>query len=257
MTLVPASRSPTLHVGGPLQHHHRGVQGSEGGPGRSDRGRPGRQRRGGRGAARGRRRGGRDHGVASRGGSPIGRERGQWRLGSRGAEIRAARADAPLRWHGGHVSAVTGTQAPSRSGSEMALSIVVGVDGSRASVDALATAIRLAGRGGGGIHACYVDRVASPLPAGGFFVPLPPVEVDRDDRVDRLGRVVVAALGQAGIGGEFTCRRGDAAAELERLALAHEADHLVVGRSTHPHLHLGNVPGRLIAMGSRPVLVVP
>ena len=139
----------------------------------------------------------------------------------------------------------------------MAHSIVVGVDGSRASEDALATAIRLAGREGGSIHACYVARVVSPVPAGGFIMPLVPVEDDTGAEMDRIRDLVVAALGRARVVGDFTCRSGEAAVELEGLAMAHEADLLVVGRSVHPHLHLGNVPGRLIAMGRRPVLVVP
>ena len=47
------------------------------------------------------------------------------------------------------------------------------------------------------------------------------------------------------------------ARELEALAEACHADLIVVGRSRHPALHLGGVPRRLLAMGRRPVLVVP
>jgi nucleotide-binding universal stress UspA family protein len=35
------------------------------------------------------------------------------------------------------------------------------------------------------------------------------------------------------------------------------ADLIVVGRSRHPALHLGGVPRKLLAMGHRPVLIVP
>ena len=41
-------------------------------------------------------------------------------------------------------------------------------------------------------------------------------------------------LGQAHVGGDFTCRSGEVAAELELLAVSCKADLVVVGRSTHP-----------------------
>jgi len=50
---------------------------------------------------------------------------------------------------------------------------------------------------------------------------------------------------------------GDRHDFLETLAEACHADLIVVGRSRHPALHLGGVPRRLLAMGHRPVLVVP
>ena len=132
--------------------------------------------------------------------------------------------------------------------------IVVGIDGSRASERALTMAIRLAGRERGHVHACHVGHLVVPVAFGSFVVP---VEDDLDATVERLDHVVGEALGQAEVCGDFSWRRGEVAPELERAAADHEAELLVVGRSAHPHFHVGNVPSRLIAMGRRSVLVVP
>jgi nucleotide-binding universal stress UspA family protein len=57
--------------------------------------------------------------------------------------------------------------------------------------------------------------------------------------------------------GLFSCLDGDIASELEAQAERCRADLVVVRRSRHPALRLGGVPRKLLAMGDRPVLVVP
>jgi nucleotide-binding universal stress UspA family protein len=92
---------------------------------------------------------------------------------------------------------------------------------------------------------------------GSFLGPSVSVADALDETVERLSRLVREELGTAEVGGDFAWTQGDVATELQRLAATHDADLIVVGRSAHPHLHVGNVPNRLITMGLRPVLVVP
>jgi nucleotide-binding universal stress UspA family protein len=134
-------------------------------------------------------------------------------------------------------------------------SIVVGVDGSATSWRALAMAVGIARREQGSVHACYVAH--TPIPAVGLAVPIAPLETGTEEDGGELGRSVCEELRQAGVAGEFSFRSGDVGRELELLANACQADLIVVGRSRHPALHLGGVPRRLLAMGKRPVLVVP
>ena len=134
-------------------------------------------------------------------------------------------------------------------------SIVVGFDGSETSYRAFAMATGLAGREHGSVHACFVAHLPATAALGGLVGPAPPLEYP--DRIDDLAAFVTEELARAGVRGELTRRSGEVAAELERLAAAWAADLLVVGRSTHPHLHLGGVPRHLLARGRIPVLVVP
>ena len=133
-------------------------------------------------------------------------------------------------------------------------SIVVGFDGSETSHRALAMAIGLAGRECGSVHACFVAHLPATAALGGL-VGTAPALYDPEEG-DELGGAVTEELARAGVSGGFSCRYGEVAAELERLAVDCGADLLVVGRSTHPHLHLGGIPRQLLARGRLPVLVV-
>ena len=133
--------------------------------------------------------------------------------------------------------------------------IVVGFDGSETSYRAFAMAIGLAGREHGVVHAGFVAHLPATADPGGFVAPASLIFDPEGD--DELASFVTAELARTGVAGDFTRRSGDVAAELERLAEACGADLLVVGRSTHPHLHLGGVPRQLLARGRMPVLVVP
>jgi nucleotide-binding universal stress UspA family protein len=120
-------------------------------------------------------------------------------------------------------------------------SIVVGTDGSETSYRAFAMAVGFAVREQGCVHACFVAHVPGAAALGGFLAPVPLVTYPESD--DRLASFVTEELGQA--------------AELELLAVSYKADLVVVGRSAHPHLHLGGVPRQLLARGHFPILVVP
>ncbi|MGA3354329.1 MAG: universal stress protein [Acidimicrobiales bacterium] len=134
-------------------------------------------------------------------------------------------------------------------------SIVVGIDGSETSYRAFAMAVGLAVREEGCVHACYVAHLPGAAAIGGFFAPVPLIADAESD--ERLARFVTEELFQAQVGGDFTCRSGDIGNELEILAETCKADLIVVGRSAHPHLHLGGVPRQLLGRARFPILVVP
>ena len=124
-------------------------------------------------------------------------------------------------------------------------SIVVGTDGSDPSYRGFAMAVGLAVREQGCVHACFVSHVPGAAALGGFFAPVPLVSDAESD--EHLAQFVTQELGQASVRGDFTCRSGEVAAELEQLAEDCKADLVVVGRSAHPALHLGGVPRQLLA----------
>jgi len=97
-------------------------------------------------------------------------------------------------------------------------SIVVGTDGSETSYRAFAMAVGFAVREQGCVHACFVAHVPGAAALGGFLAPVPLVTYPESD--DRLASFVTEELGQAHVGGDFTCRSGEVAAELELLAVS-------------------------------------
>jgi len=133
--------------------------------------------------------------------------------------------------------------------------LVVGVDGSTTSWRALSMALGIASRDAARVHVCLVLEPRSTPEIATFHTPFP-IVADEYDGAD-LGNEVRKQMAQSGVEGEFSCRRGSVAPELEALAATYGADVIVVGRSRHPALHLGGVPRKLLAVGSRPVLVVP
>ncbi len=134
--------------------------------------------------------------------------------------------------------------------------IVVGVDGSDTSWRALSMAIGLARRWEGcTIRICYVSQVPVSAQLGAIALPISPLAGANE--AGELKQAVSDELARYSVAGEFNERSGDVARELEGLAEACHADMIVLGRSRHPALHLGGVPRRVLAMGHRPVLVVP
>ena len=105
------------------------------------------------------------------------------------------------------------------------------------------------------IHICYVVQVPVSAQLGAMAVPISPFA--GGDVAGELKAAISDELARNDVMGEFNERTGDVARELEALAEACHADLIVVGRSRHPALHLGGSPRRLLAMGHRPVLVVP
>lgn len=102
---------------------------------------------------------------------------------------------------------------------------------------------------------CYVCHISAAAEAPLVFAPLMPVLEPEED--DDLARQVKDELDVAGVNGDFVSLNGEVAQQLEELAERCHADLIVVGRSRHLALHLGGVPRRLLAMGHRPILVVP
>jgi len=131
--------------------------------------------------------------------------------------------------------------------------LVVGIDGSTTAWRALSAAAGVAARYSAFVRVCYVSHVPASAQMGVFGVAVPPVLDEGED----LRPEVEKELAEAGVPGDFVVLKGDVAHELEALAEKCRADIIVVGRSEHPALHLGGVPRKLLAMGRRPVLVVP
>ena len=105
------------------------------------------------------------------------------------------------------------------------------------------------------IHILYVSQVPVSAQLGAIALPISPLAGANE--AGELKRAISEELARYAVVGEFNERSGDVARELETLAEACRADLIVVGRSRHPALHLGGVPRRVLAMGRRPVLVVP
>ncbi|HXW79255.1 MAG TPA: universal stress protein [Acidimicrobiales bacterium] len=135
------------------------------------------------------------------------------------------------------------------------MDIVVGFDGSPASWRAFFMALGIAQRERASVHVSFVYHVPVPASAGALTLPPPGLVVGQGG--GQLEQQATAELEVAGVEGAFTCLEGDIASELEALAERCRADLVVVGRSRHPALRLGGVPRKLLAMGHRPVLVVP
>jgi nucleotide-binding universal stress UspA family protein len=131
--------------------------------------------------------------------------------------------------------------------------IVVGIDGSTTAWRAFSMAVGIAGRYKAFVRACYVAHIPATAEMGVFGVSVPAVFDDGQDLKEEVDK----ELAEAGVAGDFTCAKGDVAHELEVLAESCHADIIVVGRSRHPALHLGGIPRKLLAMGRRPVLIVP
>ena len=131
----------------------------------------------------------------------------------------------------------------------------MGIDGSTTSWRAFSMAVGVAKRYQACVHACFVLHVPASAEMAAFTMAA--TTYAEGDGGGTLGRAVAEELRWADISGDFTSLSGDVAHELEALAESCLADVIVVGRSRHPALHLGGVPRRLLAMGRRPVLVVP
>jgi len=129
--------------------------------------------------------------------------------------------------------------------------IVVGVDGSEDSIQAVAFAGRLAKETGACLTVLYVQH----LPVVG------PPELERNHRMAerRVARRVVKALMPLTVPWDLEVGGGDVAREVQRVARERGADLIVVGtRGQGPIGRLlgGSVSTRVIHHADRPVLVV-
>ena len=136
--------------------------------------------------------------------------------------------------------------------------IVVGVDGSEDSIQAVAFAGRLAKETGAGLTVVYVQHV----PVGDSGPPfVGPPELERDHRMAerRVARRVVKALMPLTVPWDLEVGGGDVAEEVQRVARERGADLIVVGtRGQGPIGRLlgGSVSTRVVHHADRPVLVV-
>lgn len=160
-----------------------------------------------------------------------------------------------------HNACVTSGEAGSfELGTDGPTVILVGVDGSPASLRAGAYAAGLARRQGARLVVVYVSPLATlatamPL-AGASVVGLQSEAFEEIS--DDLRRQVEGQARERGIAVTFVARRGDPFSELRRLADEIRAEAIVVGASAKAgHRLVGSVAVRLVRAGRWPVTVVP
>lgn len=152
---------------------------------------------------------------------------------------------------------------PSPTVGAAATVVLVGVDGSESSWDALSWACGEAQRLRGRVLAVLVSSSAD-IGIGAVRSALVGVTgVDADshlmgtERAEALTHELESYAADHDLDLTFVHTHGDAACELLRLAAAHHADQIVVGRSTKARHHLaGSLGRRLVGKREAPVVVV-
>jgi nucleotide-binding universal stress UspA family protein len=137
--------------------------------------------------------------------------------------------------------------------------LVVGVDGSAPSWDALAWAAGEAQRGNGRIVAVFVTPAIEPEEALGSTAPLGyAAAVDARDQVaEELAAEVARRADALGVKVRFIRGVGDTVRVLTEVAHSQHADLMVVGRSSKMlHRLAGSVSRRLVLKRESPVIVV-
>lgn len=139
----------------------------------------------------------------------------------------------------------------------MASVIVVGVNASRESEQALATAAALAARTDHSLTVVYVAHLPAtaavdPVGAGAMIASL-------DEVVDQCHVLCELTLAGVEVAWTFEVRQGYPVGALIDAAHERQADCIVVGRGEHRRFpsRLGSVASRLVQRAHRPVLVVP
>ncbi|SER79268.1 universal stress protein [Actinokineospora terrae] len=128
--------------------------------------------------------------------------------------------------------------------------IVVGVDGTQASLNAFAWAAGLARREHARLVLVYVEQLANPAYWTG--VGITGAREAAEAYADELRLDATRYLDPIGVSWEVVHVSGDPARGIESAAEQAGADCVVVGRSRH-----GRVTRTLIADAARPVVVVP
>lgn len=137
--------------------------------------------------------------------------------------------------------------------------LVVGVDGSAPSWDALAWAAGEARRANGRIVAVFATSLIEPEEAFGVTAPLgyAVAEQTRDQMAERLAAEVATRAETLCVEATFVRGTGDAPRVLSDVARSEHADLIVVGRSEKMlHRLAGSVGRRLVLNRNGPVLVV-
>lgn len=140
--------------------------------------------------------------------------------------------------------------------------VLVGIDGSETSYDALSWACGEARRLRGRAVAVFVSSSADSTIATTAFIGTFPFdcgwnEATATERAETLRREAWCYAAAHGVHLTFVHTHGDTASELLRLAKLHHADQIVVGRSMKARHHLaGSLGCRLLGKRQAPVVVV-
>jgi nucleotide-binding universal stress UspA family protein len=137
--------------------------------------------------------------------------------------------------------------------------VVVGVDGSVASLRALSWATGLAARNGAGLVVVHVRHQASlPVPETAW-IDADQVWAAGDDLEGALRAEIDDALKHIeGLTGRMVVRRGDPVREITAVAAEQRADAIVVGSTRRRgRWSRRSLSGRLVRHGRWPVIVVP
>jgi len=139
--------------------------------------------------------------------------------------------------------------------------VVVGIDGSDTSWDALCWACGETSRLGGRTVAVFVGPTSAATTAtasfGGAVVAYGAIQQTMIDQAEELGDQIRGYALDHGVNLTFVHTQGDTAAELLRIAGSDHADLIVVGRSTKARHHLaGSLGRRLVGRHGAPIIVV-
>jgi nucleotide-binding universal stress UspA family protein len=145
---------------------------------------------------------------------------------------------------------------PSRSASAV---VVVGIDGSDASWDALYWACGETSRLGGRTLAVFVGPISAASSAASFAGAMAygTIQQTMIDQAEELGDQIRGYARDHAVDLTFVHTRGDTATELLRIAGSDHADLIVVGRSIKARHHFaGSLGRRLVGRSNAPVVVV-
>jgi nucleotide-binding universal stress UspA family protein len=153
-------------------------------------------------------------------------------------------------------------RAHDSSGPPVSAAVVVGIDGSDTSWDAFCWACGETRRLGGRTVAVFVGPTsvgasATAASFAGAVGAYGAIQQSMTYLAEELSDQVRAYGHDHGVDVAFVHTQGDTATELVRIANAHHADLLVVGRSTKARHHLaGSLGRRLVGRRGAPIIVV-
>jgi nucleotide-binding universal stress UspA family protein len=144
-------------------------------------------------------------------------------------------------------------------GTDGPMAILAGFDDTVTAGRALAYAVGLARRQRARLIAVYVVPIGSVAAASASGAAVMAAEAEaRDEIAADLRARVERARSELGVAVEFVLARGDAYAEIKRIAAESRADAIVVGASAKAgHRLVGSLAVRLVRAGRWPVTVVP
>ena len=161
--------------------------------------------------------------------------------------------------HSWNPSKQAGSPATGATGPTGLPTVVIGVDGSSTSWDALCWGCGEARRMGGRVVAVFTSQgvTASPVPEGGSAMVDDTTDSDDDEQAGHLAKEIRREADDLGIHLSFIHAHGNPAVELLRIAKVVGADLIVVGKSAQARHRIGGSVGqRLIRRHAAPVVVV-